>query len=125
MIIMPMKLIIHQSHVDGNPPEYIVHRTRCITNNVTEKSRHFLDFSTINASSNDLLNLIRARGGAGERGACEEEMTNNIKRSFVFINIFDTSILRLDIYEISRGKKAEGEGGERRHEKNEQIKNKA
>lgn len=47
--IIPMMCIIHQSQVDGNPP-YIEHKMMCIIKSVTEKSRHFFDFSTINAN---------------------------------------------------------------------------
>lgn len=53
--IIPITWMIHQSQVDGNPP-YIVHVTICIKKSVTEKSRHFLDFSTIIASNTALLN---------------------------------------------------------------------
>jgi hypothetical protein len=53
--IIPIVWIIHQSQVDGNPP-YIVHVTMCIKKSVTEKSRHFLDFSTLIASNTALLN---------------------------------------------------------------------
>ena len=53
IIIMPNICIIHQSQVDGKPP-YIEHNMMCIMNSVTEKSKHFFDFSTINANSNAL-----------------------------------------------------------------------
>ena len=42
--------MIHQSQVDGKPP-YIEHVTMCIKKSVTEKSKHFLDFSTMIASN--------------------------------------------------------------------------
>lgn len=47
--IIPIIWMIHQSHVEGNPP-YIAQKMTCMTKRVTEKSRHFFDFSTINAS---------------------------------------------------------------------------
>ena len=53
MTIIPIICIIHQSHVDGNP-SYIEQTMMCIIKRVTEKSRHFLDFSTIIASIIDL-----------------------------------------------------------------------
>lgn len=51
--IMPRMCMIHQSHVEGNPP-YTEQRATCIMKSVTEKSRHFFDFSTMIASSSDL-----------------------------------------------------------------------
>lgn len=53
MSIIPNICIIHQSHVDGQP-SYTEHRRICIRKRVTEKSRHFFDFSTMIASNNDL-----------------------------------------------------------------------
>lgn len=65
MTIIPIICIIHQSQVDGNPP-YIEQKMMCIMNSVTEKSRHFLDFSTMIASitdliKNDCMSLLRQR----------------------------------------------------------------
>lgn len=47
-MIMPRMCTIHQSQVPGIPSYKQQHR-RWIRNSVTEKSRHFFDFSTISA----------------------------------------------------------------------------
>eukprot|EP00540_Astrosyne_radiata_P012737 CAMPEP_0116846082 /NCGR_PEP_ID=MMETSP0418-20121206/13638_1 /TAXON_ID=1158023 /ORGANISM="Astrosyne radiata, Strain 13vi08-1A" /LENGTH=61 /DNA_ID=CAMNT_0004477291 /DNA_START=101 /DNA_END=286 /DNA_ORIENTATION=- len=55
MIMVPNKCTIHQSMLDNIfPLQYQQHDNKWMKNNVTEKSKHFLDFSTTIANNNAL-----------------------------------------------------------------------